>query len=351
MTRTILLRLGAKASIAAGALALLALLAHPRPALAQQPWSTPDASGNIHNTNTGNVGVGTGTATPNGVLDVFGLSAHVWVGRSSPTLPDGNTSPRLVVGDTAALNPGILTLVSNDTTSGDSVGALSFANYALGGTDKRIATIAALLDGGSDSGALIFNTWNAGAYAEAMRINRSGSVGIGTQSPSASYKLDVNGGARVSGDVNVTGTLTGGNIQAKYQDVAEWVPSSKLLAAGTVVVLDASRNNQVTSSSKAYDTKVAGVVSPQPGIALGEKGEGKALVATTGRVRVKVDATHAPIAVGDLLVTSDVEGVAMKSVPVDLGGVQIHRPGTIIGKALEPLDKGTGEILVLLSLQ
>ena len=35
----------------------------------------------------------------------------------------------------------------------------------------------------------------------------------------------------------------------------------------------------------------------------------------------------------------------------DLGGTQIHRPGTIIGKALEPLDKGTGEILVLLSLQ
>jgi hypothetical protein len=41
----------------------------------------------------------------------------------------------------------------------------------------------------------------------------------------------------------------------------------------------------------------------------------------------------------------------MKSMPVDLGGVAIHRPGTIIGKALEPLEKGTGEILVLLSLQ
>ena len=49
--------------------------------------------------------------------------------------------------------------------------------------------------------------------------------------------------------------------------------------------------------------------------------------------------------------TSEVEGVAMKSVPVDLGGTQIHRPGTIIGKALEPLANGRGEILVLLSLQ
>ena len=82
-----------------------------------------------------------------------------------------------------------------------------------------------------------------------------------------------------------------------------------------------------------------------------EGGENKVLVATTGRVRIKVDATNGPIQIGDLLVTSDKEGVAMKSLTVDVGGIQIHRPGTIIGKALEPLAQGTGEILVLLSLQ
>ena len=86
-------------------------------------------------------------------------------------------------------------------------------------------------------------------------------------------------------------------------------------------------------------------------LALGEEGSGRVLVATTGRVKVKVDATDRAIQIGDLLVTGDKEGVAMKSVAVDWGGLQIHRPGTIIGKALEPLAKGTGEILVLLSLQ
>jgi hypothetical protein len=75
------------------------------------------------------------------------------------------------------------------------------------------------------------------------------------------------------------------------------------------------------------------------------------LVATTGRVKVKVDATNGPIRIGDLLVTSDKPGVAMKSVPVDVSGIRMHRPGTLIGKALEPLAQGTGEILVLLSLQ
>jgi hypothetical protein len=170
-----------------------------------------------------------------------------------------------------------------------------------------------------------------------------GNVGIGKNNPNK--PLDV------VGDVSATGTITGGNIIAKYQDVAEWVPADGFLPAGTVVVLDVTHNNRVTTSSQEYDTRVAGVVSAQPGLALGERGEGKALVATTGRVRVKVDATHAPIHVGDLLVTSGTAGAAMRSEPVRVGGRLFHSPGTIIGKALEPLEKGTGEILVLLSLQ
>jgi hypothetical protein len=149
-----------------------------------------------------------------------------------------------------------------------------------------------------------------------------------------------------------SGNLTvSGNVAAKYQDVAEWVPSSQKLLPGTVVVLDSTKTNQVLASDSAYDTKVAGVVSAQPGIQLGEPGEGKVLVATTGRVKVKVDATNAPIHVGDLLVTGEKEGFAIKSEPILIGGRKIHAPGTIIGKALEPLESGAGEILVLLSLQ
>jgi len=171
-----------------------------------------------------------------------------------------------------------------------------------------------------------------------------GNVGIGTLAPSTKF--------HVVGDGTITGNLTvSGTINAKYQDVAEWVQSSQELAAGTVVVLDQTKSNQVIASTQAYDTRVAGVISSQPGITLGEKGESKVLVATTGRVRIKVDASRGSIQVGDLLVTSYLVGVAMKSQPIDLGGVQIHRPGTLIGKALEPLARGEGEILVLLSLQ
>ena len=96
---------------------------------------------------------------------------------------------------------------------------------------------------------------------------------------------------------------------------------------------------------------MAGVIAAQPGLTLGEGGSGRVLVATTGRVKVKVSAANGPIQIGDLLVTSDVQGVAVKSIPVEFGGVQLHRPGTLIGKALDPMASGTGEILVLLSLQ
>ena len=41
----------------------------------------------------------------------------------------------------------------------------------------------------------------------------------------------------------------------------------------------------------------------------------------------------------------------MRSEPIEFNGRKIHQPGTIIGKALQPLASGEGEILVLLSLQ
>ena len=177
-----------------------------------------------------------------------------------------------------------------------------------------------------------------------MIVRANGNVGIGTTSPTE--KLDVTGNVKITGDIEVTG-----NIKAKYQDLAEWVESSQELSAGTVVVLDSNNSNQVLASTSAYDSRVAGVISLKPGLELGERGEGRVLVATTGRVKVKVDATGGPIRIGDLLVTSDREGFAMKSLPLDIGGVRIHRPGTLIGKALEPLAGGAGEILVLLSMQ
>jgi hypothetical protein len=186
-----------------------------------------------------------------------------------------------------------------------------------------------------------------------MYLDKNGVLAIGhiLMFADATTKLQVNGNGRFTGNVTADGTISGGNVIAKYQDVAEWVPASDEIAAATVVVLDPDRPNHVVASSTAYDETVAGVVSARPGIILGEASGEKVKVATTGRVKVKVDATKQPIRIGDLLVTSDKPGVAMKSERIEVGGVRIHRPGTVVGKALEPLSDGEGEILVLLSLQ
>jgi hypothetical protein len=210
-----------------------------------------------------------------------------------------------------------------------------------------------LAAGNSGNGAFLYDDGtkaNLAAYTgtNARPLNISGQNIIFSTGTTYAEKMRIDG----LGNVTVAGDITAsGAINAKYQDVAEYVPSSQKLQAGTVVILDPERTNQVIASRESYDTRVAGVISDSPGLILGEGGEGKVKVATTGRVKVKVDATRGPIKIGDLLVTSDEEGVAMKSEPINFNGRLIHSPGTIIGKALEPLKSGKGEILVLLSLQ
>jgi hypothetical protein len=178
----------------------------------------------------------------------------------------------------------------------------------------------------------------------------AGNVGIGTASPTT--PLDVTGNIRSTGNIHANGNITAdGTLYAKFQDIAEWVPATTDMTPGTVVVLNPARNNEVMASRTSYDTSVAGVVSAQPGLSLGVGSEGMEQIATTGRVKVRIDARSAPIAIGDLLVTGDQPGTAMRSEPMNINGRKFHQPGTIIGKALEPHNGGEGEILVLLSLQ
>ena len=328
--------------------------------------------------NTGNVGIGT-TAAPTRKLEVLGGNVfHQWStsagseygfytslnnnhlasnlyfdgawkmiatgkGAFISTAPNNSANAFAVYADNtsrasnAVASPVPVLVVTMDSKVGVSTSAPSYSLDVNGGVNSFRAK--ASTASSTDTIATFENN-----SAIQMIVRGNGNVGIGTTSPTE--KLHVGGNVKITGDIDVTG-----NIKAKYQDVAEWVESSQELSAGTVVILDSSKSNQVIASTQSYDSRVAGVISLKPGLELGEAGEGRVLVATTGRVKVKVDASNGPIQIGDLLVTGDKEGFAMKSVAIEIGGARIHRPGTLIGKALEPLANGTGEILVLLSLQ
>jgi hypothetical protein len=341
-----------------GGLLLICLL---QPATVKAQWTTPDSNQNINNTNTGNVGIG--TSSPGRKLEIlavdgeavrlyrnaanvgWGVNLKFAFNNSSGTRLDYVGLHGVVANATAGSEAGdfVLTTASSGTlteklrvTSAGNVGIGTTAPSSrlyVGGTNDNLFQVV-----GTGSAATDTIAHFSSAVGTNLIVRGNGYVGIGTITPAS--KLHVAGSITVDGNVN-----------AKYQDVAEWVPSTQQLTPATVVVLDTNKSNGVVASAHSYDTRVAGVISAQPGIALGESGAGKVLVATTGRVRVRVDASRSAIHIGDLLVTSDIPGMAMKSETVNIGGIQLHRPGTLIGKALEPLEKGSGEILVLLSLQ
>ena len=321
-----------KLSMRSVSVAAVAVLSLSLPQAIQAQWV---ASGT--NPTTANpIGIVAGSVAGTPVPPFTMLRLQGWGGSNY----DLSVSGRMVIGDAAEVG-------------GFRIGVLDGHNFVFSESDTGTPpcnSTPARCDGRG------FGTWSAYASAQnwspwVMWIKEStASFGIGTSAPTAKLHVVPNLGdtvaARFDGDITVTG-----NIAARYQDVAEWVSSSSDLDAGTVVVLDERASNTVRASTKPYDTAVAGVISAQPGITLGVAGSGKELVATTGRVKVKVDATNRPIRIGDLLVSSDRAGLAMRSDPIDIGGAKFHQPGTVLGKALEPLKSGEGEILVLLTLQ
>jgi hypothetical protein len=225
-------------------------------------------------------------------------------------------------------------------------GVGSMTGYAVQNTSAGAAAYAGMLFYDQNGALGQFQGFNNSTHE--YRINNIAAGGsINFMIGSASKFLVAN-----NGNVTVANNLSvNGNIAAKYQDVAEWVETPAPLEPGMVVIVDPKEPNRVLAAPKAYDTRVAGAVSRQPGLVLGEKSDSKAMVAQSGRVKVKADARYGAIKIGDLLVTSPTPGHAMRSRPIRVGSERMHRPGTLLGKALEALPSGKGEILVLLTLQ
>jgi hypothetical protein len=137
-----------------------------------------------------------------------------------------------------------------------------------------------------------------------------------------------------------------GSFHSGGADFAELLPAAPGLEPGDVLVI--GPDGRLIRSTKPYQTSVVGVYSTRPSF-LGGAGDdadptGKIPLAIMGVVPVKASAENGPIRPGDLLVASATPGHAMKAGP--------NPPqGTVIGKALEGLEEGTGVIQMLVVLQ
>jgi hypothetical protein len=112
------------------------------------------------------------------------------------------------------------------------------------------------------------------------------------------------------------------------------LPVSERIEAGDVLVADPLRPGIFRRGEIAKDPTVAGIV-----VGLDPENPEQAIVAVAGVVLCKVDATLGAVRVGDLLAVAPTLGFAMRAAD--------REPGTILGKALEPLEGGTGTIKVL----
>jgi hypothetical protein len=119
---------------------------------------------------------------------------------------------------------------------------------------------------------------------------------------------------------------------------------------GDVLLISTTADRTVVKSNGAYSPLVAGVYATKPGVLLTEESvnselTGKVPMGVVGVIPTKVCNQNGPIHRGDILVTADRPGYAMKADPDKL------RPGQSIGKALEEFDGIAGKIKVLVNVK
>jgi hypothetical protein len=223
-----------------------------------------------------------------------------------------------------------------------------------------VAKNASAVEGNSESGAGVWGSSQTGEgiHAETNSSTLAAIAGInlnksGTGAAIYGKKEGSSGHAGFfDGNLHVTGNMTSaGDICLTGADCAEDfdVFKAESIDPGTVMIV--GKEGALHQSYRAYDRRVAGVISGagdyRPGLVLDKQQEAtnRKPVALVGKVFVKVNADYAPIEVGDLLTTSDTLGHAMKA------SDPTKSFGSVIGKALRPLEAGQGLIPILIALQ
>jgi hypothetical protein len=114
-------------------------------------------------------------------------------------------------------------------------------------------------------------------------------------------------------------------VQAQYADLAENYTADQDYESGTVIIFGGEK--EITTTTISHDTRVAGVISTNPGYLMNAANSGLP-VAFTGRVPCQV---RGPVSKGTVLVTSNTPGVA------EAINFNMFKPGCVLGKSLEDI--------------
>ena len=305
---------------------------------------------------------GSNTATGNGVTGFAesgsGVSGESKTGPGVSGLGKGNFAG--VRGTNSDTGNGVSGFaesgsgVSGESKTGPGVSGLGKGNFAgvrgeSTGTGNGVSGFAKAgigVSGSTQSGDGVRGESagnGAGVRGVSTNADRVGVVGENTKGGFAGLFV---------GDVDVRGSLfCDGDIVLRNADCAEHfdIAGAEEVDPGTVMVINA--DGALEASQVSYDKRVAGVVSGagdfRPALILDKQPDGgdRMPIALVGKTFCKVDASAGAIAVGDLLTTSATPGHAMKAADRDAAF------GAVIGKALRPLDQGTGLIPILIALQ
>jgi hypothetical protein len=244
---------------------------------------------------------------------------------------------------------GVYGLVSSATANSNTAGV-------KGENQKGFGVSGTSIDGIGVSG---FSTSNAALYGSSSTgqglfvISTSGPLIQALAGLNMRFQVKNNGSVYADGSYNC-GLASGCFNSGIGADVAERIDTKDALHAGDLVEIDPVDPDHYRLASAAYSTLVAGVVSTSPAMTMNNsdlqdndsdaRTDNRPLLALVGKVPVKASAEGGTIHPGDLLVASSTAGHAMKA--------SSNPPvGTVIGKALEPLDASSGVIKMLVMLR